>query len=233
MKHLIVVIIFFTSLPLYGQSIDFGLKGGLNGTYIDGEYSFSEEDITLNLSPLLNVKYTFGGVARLNFTSIFSLQSELLYSVRGARFNEEVEIRGHDLQFNGELNFAHLELPLLFRISSALPDRGPLFYQRPGFTFNAYIGGLFGYTNSANFKGDLQGDLFGVPFEEAFENSVLDQFNDMDYSLVVGGGFEYGINTRFVMELRYVHGLKDIGNDPQFNGEILIRSVTVMMGVMF
>lgn len=238
---LITILCIVLNSPVIAQKLDLGFKGSINASYFHGGYIFTEQisdgevtdEITLNLNPKLSSRFSIGGLIRYNVTDLFSVQSELLYTTRGTRFSENVDIFGQILKLDGNVTLTYIEIPLLFRVSTSLPDRGPLFYQRPGFTFNAYTGGSFAYKTNAKFSGDLTGVLLGVDFEESFENSVWDQFTDTDFSFIVGAGFEYGVRTRYTFDVRYVLSVTDIGNDPEFERDVRNGAVSVMMGIVF
>lgn len=234
---ILIGIVFFFLLTiqnyLSAQELDFGFKGGINAAYFQGEYLFSDEDVMLELESKLSTRFSIGGLTRYNFSDYISIQVELLYTTRGVRFNEDVEIRNQILRLDGDVTLTYIEIPLFFRMSTTLPDRGTLFYQKPGFTYNAYAGGSFAYKTNAKFSGNLRGDIFGVDFGESFSNRVWDQFAETDISFIMGAGFEYGVSTRFTFDVRYAMSLLDIGKDPLFTGDIRNGMVSVMMGIVF
>ncbi len=218
------------------QIFELGLKSGVNLSYFHGDqYSIIEEDVQLILDPETTVRFTGGIIARLNITSIFSIQTEILYSTKGARFQEDIVVRGQELSFDGGVTLGYIEIPLIMRLSTTRPDRGPLFYDRPGFTFNAYGGGIAAYRTRSTFGGELTGDLFGVPFDEVFKNRVWYQFKDIDYGIVVGTGLEYGADDsiKYLLDIRYTLGLMDIGDDPQTNFSLQNGNISISAGVMF
>ena len=197
-----------------------------------GVFLFEQENIALNLKPKIATRYTAGGVLRYNITSNFSVQTELMVASRGARFNEDITIQGQQFRLSGDVDLSYIEVPLLFRLSTVRPGRGRFFYPRPGFTFNGYIGGAAGYKTKAKFYGDLTGEIFGVPFEETFENSVWNQFDTLDYVIIIGGGFEFGVNAKIIFDIRYFYGLTDIRIDQQLQDPIKNRMVSVLFGFM-
>jgi len=230
---LITLVCVVFTYNLSAQKLDFGLKGSINASYFHGDYIYTGETLTLDPNPRLSTRFSGGGFIRFNFTNITSIQTELLYTSRGARFRESLEFRNQTLDLNGDLTLTYIELPVLLRFTTTLPDRGPTFVQEPGFTYNAYTGASFGYKTNATFSGRLTGEVFGDDFGERFRNRVWDQFRDTDISLIVGAGFEYGIQYRFTLDVRYVISVTDIGNDPQFPEDIRNGMVSVFMGVVF
>jgi hypothetical protein len=236
MKHRFLFILFLVPLSLNTQTFNFGLKTGLSSSVLHGDgYSFLDEDILLNLDPTIGIRFTGGAIARLNVTPSFSIQTEILYTTKGARFNEEVDIRGHLLNLNGNVTLGYIELPLLLRFTTTLPDRGPLFYPKPGTTFNAYFGAAGAYKTRATFSGDISGEVFGVSYFEEYKNGVWNQFTDIDLGVVVGLGFEYGARdeTKYFIDLRFTYGLMDIGDDPETNISLRNSHASISMGILF
>lgn len=233
---LITALILLVASTSYTQVIEFGLKTGVNTSYFHGDrYTFIEEDVRLDLDPTVGVRFTGGVVTRINITPSFAIQSEILYTTKGARFDENIEVREQILGLTGNVTLGYIEVPLLFRITTTLPDRGPLFYPKPGMTYNAYIGGVAAYRTRSTFSGQLTGNLFGAPFDEQFKNHVWNQFADFDYGVVAGAGFEYGARgeTKYFIDVRYTLGLKNVGDDPQINFSLRNANVAISAGVMF
>ena len=228
-----VYLIFFGQSFLNAQSFNYGFKGSVNASYFHGGYIYIIGDEILAPEPKLSSRFSVGGLLRYNLTELTSIQTELLYTTRGVRFGENIEFRNQILRLNGDLMLTYIEIPVLLRFTTSLPDRGPTFIQEPGFTFNVYTGGSFGYKTNAKFSGRLTGELFGDDFRERFENRVWNQFTDTDFSFIFGTGFEYGIQYRFTLDIRYVLSITDIGNDPQFPEDIRNGMVSVFIGAVF
>ena len=228
------IVLFFILNPIVlTQSFDFGFKAGINASYLHGDYIYTGEVVTLDPQPKLSDRFSLGGLIRYNLTEVSSIQTEVLYTTRGARFREDVEFRNQTLDLNGDLTLTYIELPVLLRITTTLPDRGPSFVQEPGFTYNAYTGASFAYKTNATFSGRLTGEVFGDDFSERFNNRVWNQFADTDVSFIIGAGFEYGIQYRFTFDLRYVLSITDIGNDSRFQDDIRNGMVSVFIGTVF
>ena len=225
--------LFLTQNFLNAQSFNFGFKGSINGSYFHGDYLYTGEVISLDPEPKLSGRFSVGGLVRYNFTEVTSIQSEILYSTRGVRFNENIEFRDQILRLNGDLTLSYIEVPVLLRLTTSLPDRGPTFVQEPGFTFNAYTGGSFGYKTNAKLTGRLTGEIRGDDFRERFANRVWNQFSDTDFSFILGAGFEYGIKYRFTFDIRYALSITDIGNNSQFPEDIRNGMVSVFIGAVF
>jgi hypothetical protein len=224
------------------QSFYLGVKTGLNTSYMFGDhYSFIYRDqetgdfIELNFEPGVALRYSGGIVARWGITPSFSLQTELLYTTKGARFNEEIEVHGMRFRLNGDITLGYVELPVLFHFSTLLPDRGRLFYPKSGTTYNVYLGGVAAYRTRATFTGLLTGDIFGAPLADRFENQVWNQFTDMDFGAVIGIGMEYGTHSgsKVFLDLRYTYCFMDVVNVTETNFNLRNTHATLSMGILF
>jgi hypothetical protein len=229
---LLISLTFIQTASLIAFDINFGLKGSLNVSYLNGTYIYMINDIPLHFNPRLSERLSLGGFIRYNFTGTTSIQSEILYSTRGCHYSEIFEFRNQSLKIDGELTLSYIEIPILIRFSTSLPDRGPTFVQEPGFTFNVYVGPSFSYKTNAILTGRISGDVLGEDLNERFRNRIWNQFTDNDLSIIVGAGFEYGVRYRFIFDIRYAMGLLNIGKDQQFPDDIRYGMVSVFIGTI-
>jgi hypothetical protein len=227
------ILMYASNNSLKSQQFEFGLKGGINAANLHGTYIYKGEELILDLATnKVGARFTAGGLIRYYITSNIALQSELLYTTSGTRFHEPVTIRTQDLSISANLTLTYIAVPVLFRLSTTLPNPGKYFIQEPGFTFNVYTGGQYAYKTNAKFTGDLSGIILDLEFAESFVNDVGNQFADTDISFVAGAGFEYGVSNRFIFDIRYVVSLMDIGNDQLFPYKIRNGMVSVLIGVV-
>jgi hypothetical protein len=229
---LLLSLTFIQTASVIAFDINFGLKGGLNVSYLYGSYIYMIDDIPLHFNPKLSERLSLGGFIRYNFSGMTSIQSEILYTTRGCHYLEIFEFRNQSLELDGELTLSYIEIPIVIRFSTSLPDRGPTFVQEPGFTFNVYTGASFSYKTNAILTGKISGDVLGGDFNERFRNRIWNQFTDNDLSIIAGAGFEYGVRYRFIFDIRYAIGLLNIGKDPQFPDDIRYGMVTVFIGTV-
>jgi hypothetical protein len=227
------ILVFLLQNSLIAQRVEFGIKGGMNASYFQGTYTFEDENARFDLKPKIGTRYSVGGLIRYNITPTISLQSELFYTTSGVRFREPVLVQEQNINILANITLTYISIPVLFRISTTLPDRGKYFYRKPGFTFNAFTGGLFAYKTNAKFEGHLSGVIAGREYNESFLNSVWDQFTDTDIGFVIGAGFEYGVSIRFTFDMRYVVSLTNIGTSPQFPRNIRNEMVSILVGTVF
>lgn len=164
-----------------------GIKGGLNLTTL-----YSSDVSTDHMKAGFNA----GLFAKLPVTRGFSIQPEILYSLKGAKSNYDNFVQG-----SGEyrFNLGYIEVPVL-----AVVNLGP--------NFNIHAGGYAAYLVNANVKnvndnGDIQG---------ATDLSTGD-FNRWDFGLAGGVGFDIG---NFTLGARYNYGLSHIGKSGNLAGEL-------------
>jgi hypothetical protein len=169
----------------------FGIKGGLNLTNLYVSDVSSEH---------MKAGFNAGVFAKLPVTKGFSIQPELLYSLKGAKENYNNFAQG-----SGEyrFNLGYLELPVLAVVNLA-PN------------FNLHLGGYAGYLVNANIKNvNNQGTV-----QSATELNTGD-FKRWDFGLAGGLGFDI---ENFTLGARYNYGLSHIGKDDNLTGALTKNS---------
>ncbi|SRR5260221_641889 len=182
----------------------FGIKGGLNLTNLYVA-DVSHESMKAGFN---------GGVfAKLPLTKGFSIQPELLYSLKGAKENYNNFVQG-----SGEyrFNLGYLELPVLAVVNLA-PN------------FNLHLGGYAAYLVNANIKNvNGQGTVVGAT------DLRTGDFNRWDAGLVGGLGFDI---ENFTLGARYNYGLAHIGKNDNLTGALAKNSknagISVYIGFGF
>jgi hypothetical protein len=187
-----------------GMTAKFGIKGGLNLTSLYVDNVSSEH---------MKAGFKAGIFAKLPVTRGFSIQPELLYSVKGAKedYNNLVEGSG-EYQFN----LGYVELPLLAVVNLAR-------------NFNLHAGGYAAYLVSANVKDvNNDGSVNGATDLNA------DNFKRWDFGLVGGLGFDI---ENFTLGARYNYGLTNIGKSGNLSGDLTQNSknagVSIYVGFGF
>ena len=168
------------SLPMASQAqspIDIGVRGGLT------QATFYGDDVASND---FRPGFTGGVFLRYRVNEAFSIQPEVLYSVRGAKnhFNEAGTLQ--DVRVRQDV----IEIPVLFKLSAPLSPITPRLYAGPalGFLTNNEVNG----------------------------NDADDAFGDVDLSGVVGGEIAFAVNrgplSEIALDGRYNLGLVDLGD---------------------
>lgn len=143
----------------------------------------------------------------------FSIQPELLYSVKGAR-----DIYNNFVQGSGEyrFNLGYMELPVLAVVNISK-------------NFNIHGGGYAAYLVNANVKDvNSNGTIKGAAELNA------DNFNRWDYGLAGGIGFDI---ENLSLGARYNYGLAEIGKSGSLSGDLTRSSknagFSIYMGLGF
>lgn len=181
-----------------GLTAKFGIKGGLNLTSLYVDNVSSEH---------MKAGFNVGIFSKLPVTRGFSIQPELLYSVKGAKdtYNNLLEGTG-EYRFN----LGYVELPLLAVVNLAK-------------NFNLHAGGYAAYLVSANVK-DVNND--GTVNGATDLNA--DNFQRWDFGLVGGLGFDV---ENFTLGARYNYGLTNIGKSGSLSGDLTKNSKNAGLSV--
>jgi len=182
----------------------FGIKGGLNLTnlYVN---DISKEH--------MKAGFNAGIFSKLVVARRFSIQPELLYTIKGAKENYNNFIQGSG-QYRFNLNY--IELPLLAVINI-------------GKDFNIHAGGYTAYLVSATIKNvDNNGTINGAT------SLNEDNFQRWDAGLLGGLGFDI---QNFSIGARYNYGLREIGKSGNLSGELTKNSknagLSIYLGLAF
>jgi hypothetical protein len=185
-----------------------GVLGGVNLANID----FSSSDLTLNFDQ--RIGGIGGAFFRYDFREGLGLQVEGLFSQKGTKTNGfDFDGGGLD-EFTASINY--IEVPILAHVGvNAGSTTKVRFFGGPAFAFNV---------------GDRQ-EINGV---EITNEEALD-IKSSDVGITFGGGLDI---NRFLVDLRYTFGLRNItntsaGDDGPENLEIKNRTFSVMFGYRF
>jgi hypothetical protein len=181
-----------------GLSAKFGIKGGLNLTSLYVDNVSSEH---------MKAGFNAGVFAKLPVTEGFSIQPELLYSVKGAK-----DTYDNFLQGSGQyrFNLGYVELPVLAVVNL-------------GKNFNIHAGGYAAYLVSANVKDvNSDGSIQGAT------DLGVDNFRRWDFGLAGGVGFDI---QNFTLGARYNYGLTNIGKSGNLSGDLTKSSKNAGLSV--
>lgn len=196
--------------PMEDEGASFGLRAGVNFQNINGEDASGdkwENDMA--------VRFNAGVVANIPVAPEFYFQPGLLFTTKGAKFNNE--FLGIDA--NAELNTSYLELPLSF-LYRPLLGTGHLLLG-----FGPYVAyGLGGKLES----GDTEVD---IKFGDEESNDIL-YLKRMDYGANLFFGYELqnGLSIQLNTQLGLANILPDVAdNDATFKN----TGFGISLGYMF
>ena len=139
-----------------------------------------------------------GGFIRFNISETFAIQPEVLYTMKGAKFEETID--GETMKF--EMNLSYLEVPVLLKLM--IPTSG-------GVKPSLFAGPTLAIKLSSKTKLKYAGQT---------EEEDIEDMKDTDFGLIIGAGVDFGTLT---FDLRYNLGLttiSDIEDEDVKNGVI-------------
>ncbi|WP_114748461.1 porin family protein [Pleomorphovibrio marinus] len=166
----------------------FGIKGGLNLSqlYVD-QPNVEDESMKVGIH--------FGVFGKIPINSFVALQPEVLYTNMGSKvsyggsdFENLFGIESGEVRFN--LNYIQVPLALAVNL-------GPL---------NVHAGPYVSYLLSANVNNWRSSEMSPTEVREL----NTEDFNRIDYGVVVGVGFDIGAVN---LGVRYNYGLREVGNE--------------------
>lgn len=183
------------------KGITGGLKIGMNSANLHGE---AMKELEEELGEVLKSKLGLctGGFIRFSIGKIFAIQPEVLYTMKGAKF--EQTILGETMTF--KMNLSYLEIPVLVKLM--IPTLGGI---KPS---------LFaGPAVAIKLSGKTKLEYAGQTEEEDIEN-----MKDTDFGLIIGAGVDFG---KLTVDLRYVLGLTAIEEEAVFETKNGVISLIV------
>lgn len=213
-QFILLFILLGISHKTKGQSLDFGIKGGVNISSHLNNFRYADGDIELNLRPNITTDYQAGFIIRKDFSRIFRLQAEPSVIMLGAKYEEKFMLRGFELQTESKTELLYFQLPLLFQFSTNTVPKSVMVHGRDKATTTYHIsGGIFGdYLLDARFSGTNTGAPIGISFESNFSNDVTSQYSKYNGGAIFGIGFEYGERRKIGFETRALYSVFDSGN---------------------
>jgi hypothetical protein len=181
---MIVAVALFTAAPVFAEGMMFGVKAGIDLANITGDIS----SITKMKTGMIG-----GAYLQYNFTEMFAIQPELLFTMKGAGI--DIPIVDASIKAN------YLEIPLLFKIT--IPTEGK-------FKPNIYAGPALGILMSA------KAEALGVSVD------LKDLMKSTNFLIVAGAGVGYMVqeNGLLFLEARYEVGLTTVAKDVKFSTNV-------------
>jgi hypothetical protein len=134
----------------------------------------------------------------------FAIQPELLYSMKGAKFDDPTE------GVTGTFKMDYVEVPLLVRFD--LVSSGgvkPFLYAGPAISFKA----------GCKVDAEGQGQSVSLDCDEFGSDT---KFKTVDYGAVIGGGLAFDMAGKmFTIGARYNHGLGKIAEDSETKHRVI------------
>ena len=198
--------------PSSAAGIKKGLKLGVNYATLSGE-NMGDLDAYIGQDTKSKLAFCLGGYVTYKLNETFTIQPEVLYTMKGSTFRDEVG--GEVLKV--WINLTYLEIPVLARIT--IPSLG---------TFNPVL--LAGPAFAIKLSGKLKTELEGVTTEVNVED-----MKGIDIGFIIGAGMDLGVEAfglgKLALDLRYTLGLSAISEFA--NDDAKNRALSLMVGISF
>lgn len=206
---LLIIVLFCSCFTANAIGLTLGLKFGLAITDLEGSGVSAMED-SLGLDLGFKNGFVGGVLADIGITDMISIQTELLYSEKGA--TGSIEEMG--IPFTTSLNFNYLEIPLLLKLK--IPASSNIVCE-------IFAGPTLGLNLSAAIGRSVMGFL-------AYTEDINEEIKSTDIGLVfgVGTGFTLGSAGILTIEGRYTMGLNSIAEAA--NRTMKTKDIIVMLG---
>ena len=189
----------------YSSSKNYGFKGGINFSNIHGK------DVEDTKSKTGFIAGLFYEIPR---TEQFSIQPEILFSMKGWRFEySDDEWDDFSYKYWGKLNY--IEIPILgkFQLNN-INNLKPILYFGPCFGFNV-------------------SSTYRLEWEDYEDNDTdtgtMEDMSVFEFSLTPGAMIE--LNNKFVFDFRYSIGLTNIFSDNDGFDPVKNSAISLMLGV--
>ena len=220
MKRLIKIIVtgalalmFLLPNSSLASGIKAGLKIGISSAKLSGDDVGDLEDL-LGEDLKSRIGFSVGGFITFNISEMFAIQPEVLYTMKGLRYEEEMF--GETLKIWMKLDY--LEIPLLVKIIFPSPGGvNPYLFAGPAVAIKV----------SAKVKAEIAGESEEEPIEEGLKST--------DFGLVIGAGADFGLGAlgkgTLSVDIRYSLGLSTISD---FEGDdVKNGAFSLMVGFSF
>ena len=169
------------SFAAQAQSVSYGIKAGASLTNFTGD----------GTGDLKNVFGFHGGlVANFAVNDAFSIQPEVLYSMKGAKSEENLGM-GYTSKSTAHLHY--IDVPVLARVNA-----GGLFFE---------LGPQVGFLVAAKSKNEITGGVLGG----TSTNDIKNELSSVDFGYAAGLGYQ--ISNGPGIGLRYNGGLTNLDKD--------------------
>ena len=154
------------------------------------------------------VKFTGGAFVMYSRWEHFGISADLLYAAKGMSY--DYVIRDFPLKFKHDINFHYIELPILatYFFNPREHSIRPKLYAGPSINYMVFGEHTGPYARKATFQ-------------------------ELDYALIVGGGFNFRLAPTLWLNVdaRYSHGFINLNHYAWFNQDNIIRNRSVGLTV--
>ena len=226
---LIAILLLMFSTAVFAQGITAkGIKGGLNLANWTGDDADFDFDGGYG-NKKMRTGFVFGGFITYEMNEMFSLQPELLFTMKGAKYEDEYTEEEDNYEYYEKteisMNCNYLEIPVLAKLK--IPMEGNI---KP----NVFLGPALSIALSTTYDVDFEykeyedGQL--VDEESGSVDADIEFIKDVDFGLVFGAGVDFG---KITVDARYNMGLSSIADEDEDDVKIKNSVISIMLGYAF
>ena len=216
MKTKLIYAIAFTLLVQVANAQMIGLKGGVNMSNM----AMSIDGTTY--SPNSMTGFHFGPVIDFTLNKSFSLNTGLLYSLKGYDLKNVSDATMENASpLNGKAKLSYFDIPVNLAFKIPISSKFKFFIQAGPYMAMG-IGGTIKKPSSATNN--------PIPIQDIYSYSILAK---TDYGVGAGAGFEIG---RMVYSVNYNYGLRNLNYEPythNVKGTLNVTSLEFSVAYMF
>jgi hypothetical protein len=206
----------------------FNLSGDENGeTWIEGfkfgitrtKFSYSQGIISGGLDL---TGFQIGGFAEFNLKRNVHLQVELYVAKKGMKTKEIINDSNTSDTYITKTKVTYFEAPVLLTLKIPLKSRiHPCLLLGPYGAYRLSARSTVTMIENGQESDEIEMDLKG-------------DFKAFDWGLVAGVALEIeSESNKFILEIRYSLGLKNINDNPAINASVKNRAVVFLIGISF
>jgi opacity protein-like surface antigen len=215
---LCTVLAFMTADASAAGSAYLGVKGGLNIATLSIDESVELLD-SVFIEPDSRNGIAAGAFVGFQIAPNFIIQTEFLYSQKGAKYDTTLTLEGITGDVEIMLKFDYIEIPVLLKY--AIPLQGNV---RP----TLFCGPALAIKSASKLK--ITASAMG---QSASETIDIEEVKSTDFGLVFGGGIDIAAGRgKIVLDGRYTLGLSTVDDSP-LNDDIKNRAFSVTAGYAF
>ncbi len=194
------------------QPVDLGITGGINLSSHLQNFRYSNGNLNLDLNPQMSTGYQVGLFARKEIAPSLRLQIEPSLILLGAMYKESITLQEFDFRTNSRTELLYFQLPILVQLSKTPPLETVFGLQKSKTMFHL-AGGIYAeYLLNALFSGTNTGTPIGISFKGDFSNDVSSQYSNFGGGILLGAGFEHGLDRKIGFETRALFSPIDSGS---------------------
>ncbi len=217
---LVFTVIFMAALSARANDVTFGIRGGLNIANFTGDDTEVVDDDTgekISTESLLGM--AIGGYLNIPISETFSIQPELIYSQKGAKYSQTYTFQGMEIEYEAAFKLDYLDIPVLAKISFPSGSSTPYLYFGPSIGMNLSA------------KLEVEVTSGGITLSDSAD--MKDYVKSTDTGIVVGGGIQ--LTGGLSLDARYTVSLSTIDEPAEGfdEGDIKNSVVSILAGYRF